>query len=195
MPPKLDRCVSDVQDQGHDESSAYAICNDSIKEMSEKMFETHNPLDIPFGHEVNEGGPGSGRHSTNPHGKPLGQLPPAHTPKSKPSKPSSAITPMGRGKTSSAGGRVNETDDDLCRECGKPREDHGMFTDHKFAEEPEEMDEGDDDSEIKSIKIDFVTESFSIPGALSAQGVGAKKHQETICPCERFDKLHRALVQ
>jgi hypothetical protein len=164
--------------------------------MSEKMFETHNPLDIPFGHEVNEGGPGSGRKANQPHGNVPGQLPPVKTPKAKPSMPSSAITPMGRGKTSSAGGRVNETeDDDLCRECGKPREDHGMFTDHKFAEEPEEIDEGEEDSEIKSIKIDFVTESFSIPGALSSQSIGAKKHQETICPCERFDSLHRALVK
>ncbi len=197
MPPKLDRCVADVKAKG-DVDNPWAVCNasiDEIQEITEKMFETHNPLDIPFGHEVNEGGPGSGRKSTNPHGKPMGQLPPAHTPKSLPTKPSSAITPMGRGKTSSAGGRVNETDDDLCRECGKPREDHGMFTDHKFAEEPEEIDEGDDESEIKSIKIDFVTESFSIPGSLSAQSVGAKKHQETICPCERFDSLHRALVQ
>ncbi len=105
---------------------------------------------------------------------------------------------MGRGKTTSAGGRVNETEggEDRCAECGKRRDDHGMFSDHDFEEDIEEMDEGDvEDAEIKSIKIDFVTESFSIPGSLSAQGVGAKKHQETICPCERFDSLHRALIQ
>ena len=191
MPPKLDRCVSDVQDQGHDEPSAYAICNDSIQEINDKMFETHNPLDIPFGHEVNEGGPGSGRKATQPHGKPMGQLPPAHTPKSKPSMPSSAITPMGKGKTSG----INETEggEDRCAECGKRRDDHGMFSDHDFEEDLAEMDEGEEDAEIKSIKIDFVTESFSIPGSLSAQSVGAKKHQETICACDQFDGLLRAL--
>jgi hypothetical protein len=164
--------------------------------MSEKMFETHNPLDIPFGHEVNEGGPGSGRKPTGAHGVVPGQLPPAHTPKSKPSKPSSAITPMGRGKTSTSGGRVNETEEDICRECGKPREDHGMFTDHKFAEEPEELDEeeiDDLDDNIKSITIKY-KESFSVPGGLSAQSVGGKKIEEIeACPC--FDSLHRALVR
>jgi len=188
LPAKLDRCVSDVQDQGHDESSAFAICNDSIHEIN--ISESHSPLDIV------EGGPGSGRKTTNPHGKPLGQLPPAHTPQSKPSKPSSAITPMGRGKTSSSAGRVNETEEDICRECGKRREDHGMFTDHDFAEEPKELDEEDVDDldeNIKSITIKY-KESFSVPGGLSAQSVGGKKIEEIeACPC--FDSLHRALVQ
>ena len=130
MPAKLDRCVDDVIADGKAENNAYAICNDSIKEIDTR--ESHNPLDIPFGHEVNEGGPGSGRKATQPHGKPMGQLPPAHTPKSKPSMPSSAITPMGRGKTSGAGTRVNETEEDLCEKCGKTRADHGMFSDHDF---------------------------------------------------------------
>ena len=198
MPAKLDRCVADVKAEG-DVDNPWAVCNasiDEIQEMSEKMFETHNPLDIPFGHEVNEGGPGSGRKTTNPHGKPLGQLPPTHTPKSLPSKPSSAITPMGRGKTSTSAGRVNETEEDICRECGKTREDHGMFTDHDFAEEPKELDEGDVDDldeNIKSITIKY-KESFSVPGGLSAQSVGGKKIEEIeACPC--FDSLHRALVQ
>jgi hypothetical protein len=71
-----------------------------------------------------------------------------------------------------------------------------MFTDHKFAEEPEEIDEEDiDDFEdnIKSITIKY-KESFSVPGGLSAQSVGGKKIEEIeACPC--FDSLHRALVQ
>ena len=61
--PKLHRCVDKVSAKGGVDEP-YAVCKasiDEIQEMSEKMFETHNPLDIPFGHEVNEGGPGSGR--------------------------------------------------------------------------------------------------------------------------------------
>ena len=43
-------------------------------------------------------------------------------------------------------------------------------------------------------------EAVAISGGLSAQSVGAKRHkdqkvQETICPCNTFDKLHEALVQ
>lgn len=194
MPAKLDRCVKDVKGQGKSEDSAWAICNDQLKE---NLFgETHNPLDIPFGHEVNEGGPGSGRKSTGAHGVVPGQLPPVKTPKAKPSKPSSAITPMGRGKTSSSAGRVNETEEDLCEKCGKTRADHGMFSDHDFESELEEMSEEEEDVEIKSIKIDFVTESFSIGGGLSAQSVGGKKHKfEEIEACPCFDSLHRALKQ
>ena len=200
MPAKLDRCVADVKAKG-DVDNPWAVCNasiDEIQEMSEKMFETHNPLDIPFGHEVNEGGPGSGRKKTGAHGVVPGQLPPVKTPKAKPSKPSSAITPMGRGSTSSSAGRVNETEEDICRECGKTREDHGMFTDHDFAEEPKELDEEDVDDldeNIKSITIKY-KESFSVPGGLSAQSVGAKRikiEEIEACPC--FDSLHRALVR
>jgi len=202
LPAKLDRCVADVKSQG-DVDNPWAVCNasiDEIQEITEKMFETHNPLDIPFGHEVNEGGPGSGRKTTNPHGKPLGQLPPVKTPKSKPSTPSTGVTPMGPGKATTVHTGIRhttETEEDICRECGKSRADHGMFTDHDFAEEPKELDEeevDDLDENIKSITIKY-KESFSVPGGLSAQSVGAKKHQETICPCERFDSLHRALVQ
>ncbi len=57
MPAKLDRCVSDVKGQGKSEDSAWAICNDSLKEEVAEaigMGETHNPLDIPFGYEVGE---------------------------------------------------------------------------------------------------------------------------------------------
>jgi len=200
LPAKLDRCVADVKAKG-DVDNAWAVCNasiDEIQEMSEKMFETHNPLDIPFGHEVNEGGPGSGRKPTGAHGVVPGELPPVKTPRAKPSTPSSAITPMGKGKATTSHQGLREAEEDLCRECGKPRSDHGMFTDHKFAEEPEELDEGDVDDlddNIKSITIKY-KESFSVPGGLSAQSVGGKKikiEEIEACPC--FDSLHRALVQ
>jgi len=63
---------------------------DSIEEMEEKSSRTsHKAL--------------------QPHGPRMGQLPPAHTPKSKPTMPSSAITPMGRGKTSNSATRGNES--------------------------------------------------------------------------------------
>lgn len=60
MPEKLDRCVSDVKGQGKSEDSAWAICTDSLKqEVADAIGiagveESHNPLDIPFGYEVNE---------------------------------------------------------------------------------------------------------------------------------------------
>ena len=82
MPEKLDRCVSDVKADGKSEDSAYAICNSSIKEQvansmlsmiqgideTDTLFQEHgtylpsgehkvkehdNPLDIPFGYELN----------------------------------------------------------------------------------------------------------------------------------------------
>ena len=42
MPIKLDRCVNDVKGEGNSEDSAYAICNDSIKEENilKQIFET-----------------------------------------------------------------------------------------------------------------------------------------------------------
>lgn len=60
MPEKLDRCVKDVKGQGKSEDSAWAICNDSVKEEVANAIGTagvkehHNPLDIPFGYEVKE---------------------------------------------------------------------------------------------------------------------------------------------
>jgi hypothetical protein len=100
MPEKLHRCVNDVKGEGKSEDSAWAICNDSIKETKPceicgtgvhecidhpylPQMETHNPLDIPFGYEVpvqeknmnvkdiDEGGMGSGRQPD--YGDPLDQ--------------------------------------------------------------------------------------------------------------------------
>jgi len=67
VPEKLERCVDKVKgEKGVD--SAYAICNSSLKEevanamvsMKDKLEETDelfrehdNPLDIPFGYELN----------------------------------------------------------------------------------------------------------------------------------------------
>ena len=87
MPEKVHDCVDQVKGE-KGEDSAWAICNASIEETNDKFLkesqisffklqEHHNPLDIPFGHEVNEinmevksdevdeGGMGSGR---NPEG-------------------------------------------------------------------------------------------------------------------------------
>lgn len=36
MPKKLERCVKDVQQKGHDKSSSYAICNASINKGKKK---------------------------------------------------------------------------------------------------------------------------------------------------------------
>ncbi len=72
MPEKVHRCVNDVKGQGKSEDSAWAICNDSVKEEVANAIgiagvsESHNPLDIPFGHEVNETHSiGSGLSGTN----------------------------------------------------------------------------------------------------------------------------------
>lgn len=35
MPPKLERCVQHLMDQGHDQDSAYAICTDALKALEE----------------------------------------------------------------------------------------------------------------------------------------------------------------
>ncbi len=58
MPAKLDRCVNDVKGE-KGEDSAWAICTDAMKkEVAEAIgmptYESHNPLDIPFGREVPE---------------------------------------------------------------------------------------------------------------------------------------------
>jgi len=58
MPEKLDRCVNDVKGE-KGEDSAWAICTDAMKkEVAEAIgmptYESHNPLDIPFGYEVGE---------------------------------------------------------------------------------------------------------------------------------------------
>ena len=37
------------------------------------------------------------------------------------------------------------SEDDVCLECGEPRSDHGIFTDHKFEEDVEEFEDEDDD--------------------------------------------------
>ena len=87
MPEKVHDCVDDIEGiEGED--SKWAVCTNAIQEGSiinllgiggsiDKMKEHHNPLDIPFGHEVHElnmevksdevdeGGMGSGR---NPEG-------------------------------------------------------------------------------------------------------------------------------
>lgn len=36
MPKKLDRCVKKVMAQGHDKSSAFAICQTSLKKKKKK---------------------------------------------------------------------------------------------------------------------------------------------------------------
>ena len=72
MPEKVHRCVDKIKGE-KGEDSAWAICNASlkeqvanglaiagVKEFTTSMQEHHNPLDIPFGHEVDEGGVGSG---------------------------------------------------------------------------------------------------------------------------------------
>jgi len=43
MPAKLDRCVEDVQADGKSESSAFAICNDAIKDAKTKIANILNP--------------------------------------------------------------------------------------------------------------------------------------------------------
>ena len=66
MPAKLDRCVADVKAKGGVDNP-WAVCNASLKESEDRiksqvastmaergMTESHNPLDIPFGYEVDE---------------------------------------------------------------------------------------------------------------------------------------------
>ena len=50
MPAKLDRCVDDIKAKGGVDNP-WAVCNASI---GKETKEDHNPLDIPFGHKVNE---------------------------------------------------------------------------------------------------------------------------------------------
>jgi hypothetical protein len=50
VPEKLDRCVDDLKAKGGVDNP-YAVCNASI---GKETKEHHNPLDIPFGYEVNE---------------------------------------------------------------------------------------------------------------------------------------------
>jgi len=50
VPAKLDRCVDDVKAKGGADNP-WAVCNASI---GKETKEHHNPLDIPFGYEVNE---------------------------------------------------------------------------------------------------------------------------------------------
>lgn len=93
MPEKVHNCVDDIEGiEGED--SKWAVCSNAIKEGSiinllgignslGKIREHHNPLDIPFGHEVkevnnnvkdvNEGGLGSGRHKQAGSGSGGGQ--------------------------------------------------------------------------------------------------------------------------
>jgi hypothetical protein len=49
VPAKLDRCVDDIKAKG-DVENPWAVCNASI---GKETKEHHNPLDIPFGYEVN----------------------------------------------------------------------------------------------------------------------------------------------
>ncbi len=49
MPQKLDDCVEKVKAKGGVDNP-WAVCNASI---GKETKEHHNPLDIPFGHEVN----------------------------------------------------------------------------------------------------------------------------------------------
>ena len=48
MPQKLDDCVAKVKAKG-EVDNPWAFCNASI---GKETKEHHNPLDIPFGHEV-----------------------------------------------------------------------------------------------------------------------------------------------
>jgi len=50
VPAKLDRCVDDLKAKGGVDNP-WAVCNASI---GKETKEHHNPLDIPFGYEVNE---------------------------------------------------------------------------------------------------------------------------------------------
>jgi len=50
VPAKLDRCVSDVKAKGNVDNP-WAVCNASV---GKETKEHHNPLDIPFGYEVNK---------------------------------------------------------------------------------------------------------------------------------------------
>jgi len=56
MPEKLDRCVADVKAKGGVDNP-WAVCNASLNEEVAEAIgvsESHNPIDIPFGYEVNE---------------------------------------------------------------------------------------------------------------------------------------------
>jgi len=50
VPAKLDRCVDDLKNKGGVDNP-WAVCNASIGKET-KIKEHHNPLDIPFGHEL-----------------------------------------------------------------------------------------------------------------------------------------------
>ncbi|MCK5600931.1 hypothetical protein KAR91_03620 [Candidatus Pacearchaeota archaeon] len=72
-----------------------------------------------------------------------------------------------------------------CQHCDLSKDEHGMFTDHKYEEAHEDHDE------------EF-EEAFSIPSGLSGVSVGGKRHKDQIkeleCPvCPVFDKVHAAL--
>jgi hypothetical protein len=56
VPAKLDRCVDDLKAKG-EVDNPWAVCNASI---GKETKEHHNPLDIPFGYEVNGQGNGNG---------------------------------------------------------------------------------------------------------------------------------------
>ena len=56
MPKAVHDCVNKIKGE-KGEDSAWAICNDSVKQevaAAIGMTESHNPLDIPLGYEVNE---------------------------------------------------------------------------------------------------------------------------------------------
>ncbi len=97
---------------------------------------------------------------------------------------------------------IIEADGNVCDKCGKPEDEHGMFTDHKFEKE-RDLDEVEE--ALKKPYPPFnnspgMNEAVSIGGGLSAVSIGGKRHKdqlkETEClPCQRFDKVHDALTR
>lgn len=112
---------------------------------------------------------------------------------------------------------TKETEDDICVECGEPRSNHGLFTDHDFQDDIEEFEDDDDEITI-SIKLGETTdqgpkpmgpvnvveshnpldivgeekEAVAIPGSLSNVSVGGNKLEECK-PCQHFDAVSEAL--
>lgn len=101
----------------------------------------------------------------------------------------------------------DDDDDPICRHCGKPESEHGLFTKHDFEEDIEHDDEYE--SGITIIIKEQEKEAVAIGGGLSAVSIGGKKktqehhnpldipfgHETEIEACPEFDKVHEALMQ
>lgn len=101
----------------------------------------------------------------------------------------------------------DDDDDPICRHCGKPESEHGLFTKHDFEEDVEHDDEYE--SGITIIIKEQEKEAVAIGGGLSAVSIGGKKktqehHNPLDIPfgkevdeieaCPEFDKIHEALM-